>query len=79
MEPVLPLITVSNDGEFEWRAIQKNELYIANGVHILNLVAQLNVLCDGLVKVRHSRVLSSPTTEERIFLYCPNYLKSVKN
>lgn len=64
MEPVLPLITVSNDGELEWRAVQENKLHIANSVHILNLVAQLDVLCDGLVKVRHSGVLRPPPTEE---------------
>ncbi len=51
MEPVLPLVTVSNDGELEWRGVQENEVHVANGVHILNLVAQLNVLCNSLVKI----------------------------
>ena len=51
MEPVLPLLTVSNDGELERRAIEENELNVGEGVHLLGFVAQLNVLSDGLVKV----------------------------
>ena len=76
MEPLLPLITVSNDGELEWGTVQQNKLHIADGVHILDLVAQLNVLRDGLVKVRHSGILGSPATEEGILLYIPDDLIS---
>lgn len=51
MEPILPLLTVGNDGELERRAIEENELDIGEGVHLPSFVAQLNVLGDGLVKV----------------------------
>ena len=76
MKPVLPLITVCNDGELERGAVEEDELYIGEGVHLLSSVAHLNVLRDGLVKVSHSRILGSPTTKEGILLYCPNDLES---
>ena len=51
MKPILPLLTMGNDGEFERRAIEENELNVGEGVDLLGFIAQLNVLSDGLVKV----------------------------
>lgn len=78
MEPILPLLAVRYDGELERGAVEQDELDIGQCVHLLGLVAQFNVLCDGLVKVCHSGVLGSPTTEERILLNGPDHLKTIK-
>lgn len=51
MEPILPLITVSNDRELEWRAIEEYKLNVTDCVNILDLVTQFNVLSYGLIKV----------------------------
>lgn len=79
VEPVLPLVAVRNGRELEGGAVQENELLVGDGVHLLDLVAHLNVLSDGLVKVCHSRVLCSPATEEGILLDRPDNLESKKN
>ena len=75
MEPILPLITVSNDRELEWRAIKKDKLNVADCVNVLDLVAQLNVLSDCLIKVGYSRVLGTVTTHESILLNSPDNLE----
>ena len=51
MKPSLPFITVSNNGKLERGTVKQNELLVANGVHLCHLVAELDVLSDGLVKV----------------------------
>ena len=43
-----------------------------------DLVAELHVLCDGLVKVGHTGVLGPPATEECIFLYSPDDAEPVR-
>ena len=51
MESVLPLVAVGDGGHLEWRAVQQDELLVGDGVHLLHLIAHLDVLRDGLVKV----------------------------
>lgn len=72
MEPVLPLVAVRDGGELQRRAVQQDELLIGQRVHLLDLVAQLYVLVDGLVKVSHAGVLCTPATEKGVFLNTPD-------
>lgn len=76
MEAVLPIVAVGDDGELEWVAVQEDELNVTDGVHLLDVVAQLDVLRDRLVKVGDSRVLSPPATEEGLFLCRPDDLET---
>ena len=74
VKAVLPLVTVGDDGELERGAVQEDELHLADGVHLLDLVAQFDVLGDRLVKIRDAGVLSPPATKEGRLLHCPDDL-----
>ncbi len=78
VKPALPLVAVRYSGHFERGAVEQDELLVGDGVHLLYFVAHLDVLSDGLVKVGHTRILSSPPTEERVFLHLPNHLHTVQ-
>ena len=76
VEPVLPLIAVRDGRELERRAVEQDELLVGQSIDLLDLVAQLNVLGDGLVKVSHSGRLLLPTAEEDVFLDTPDHLQA---
>ena len=76
MESILPLVAVSNDPELERRAVEKDKLHSSYGVHLLDLIAELDVLVDGAVKVHYSWVLVSPSFEEGVLLCFPDHLES---
>ena len=74
MEPVLPLVTVGNGRKLEWGAVKQDKLLVCESVHLLDLVAQLNVLRDGLVKICHSGSLLLPTAEKAVLVDVPDHL-----
>ena len=71
MKPVLPLVAVSNDTKLEPQAVKQYEIHGSDGVHLLDLVTELNVLCDATIKVHNFGVLVAPPLEEHVLLGLP--------
>lgn len=78
VEPVLPLVTVANDAELERRAVKEDKFHRGDSLHLLDFVAQFNVLGDGAVKVDHFRVLVAPASEEDILLSFPYHFEATQ-
>ena len=74
MEPILPLVAVSDDAQLEPRAVEKDKVHHRDRVHLLDVVAQLNVLGYGRVKVDNPRSLVAVALEEDVLLRFPDHL-----
>lgn len=76
MEPILPLVAVTNDAKLESRAVEKHKVHGSDGVDLLDFVAELNVLRDGAVKRHNLRFLVAPALEEHILRCFPYHLEA---
>ena len=68
MEPVQPLIAVGNNGVLEWRAVKENEPQVDDGVHLLDLGANLTVEGQGPIIVPNTGILGTPSSKEGVLL-----------